>query len=78
MSKNLRELVARNAKKLVTAVTIGGSVMAGSAMAAAPDYTSIGAGIAVDAVVAAVVSFGAIKIGPNFARWATNKIATFF
>jgi hypothetical protein len=30
------------------------------------------------AIVAALVSMGAVKIAPNFARWGINKVAGMF
>jgi hypothetical protein len=30
------------------------------------------------AVVAAIVGMGVVKLGPNFAKWAVNKVAGFF
>jgi hypothetical protein len=78
MSKNLRELVARNAKKLAVAGTVTAATLSGTAMAAAGDYSSIGAGIDTADVIAGILAFGVIKVGPGFARWATNKVAGFF
>lgn len=78
MSKNLRELAARNAKKLAGAAAVTSATLAGSAMAAAGDYTGIGAGIDVSEVIAGLIAFGAIYVGPGFAKWATKKVAGFF
>ncbi|WMF72336.1 hypothetical protein [Pseudomonas aeruginosa] len=30
------------------------------------------------AVIAAFMAMGVVKLGPNFARWAVNKVAGFF
>ncbi|PZE11969.1 hypothetical protein DMX10_17945 [Pseudomonas sp. 57B-090624] len=49
-------------------------------MAAAGDLdfsTMVGA-VSATAVIAAFVSMGVIKLGPNFAKWAINKVAGFF
>lgn len=78
MSKNLRELAARNAQKLAVALTLSLATLSGSAMAAAGDYSSIGAGIDSTDVVAGLLAFGAIYVGPGFAKWATKKVAGFF
>lgn len=42
------------------------------------DFSTIAAGISSAAAVTAIIAMGAIKISPNFAKWATNKIAGFF
>ncbi len=42
------------------------------------DYSTILAGLSTAAVVTAIVGAGAVKAAPGFARWATNKVATFF
>lgn len=78
MSKNLIELARRNAKKLATAGALTAATLSGSAMAAAGDYSAIGAGISSTDVVAGLLAFGAIYVGPGFAKWATKKVAGFF
>lgn len=42
------------------------------------DFSGILAGLSTTAVVTAIVGAGAIKAAPGFARWATNKVASFF
>jgi len=42
------------------------------------DFTSMTAGISASEIVAVLMGMGAIKLGPNFARWAINKVAGFF
>ena len=42
------------------------------------DFTGVLAGLASATVVTAIISAGGIKAAPGFARWATNKVATFF
>lgn len=42
------------------------------------DYSTILAGLSAATAIAAIVGAGALKAGPGFARWATNKVATFF
>ncbi|WP_155393663.1 capsid protein [Xanthomonas albilineans] len=42
------------------------------------DFSSILTGLAVTSGVAAIVGAGALKAAPGFARWMTNKVATFF
>lgn len=41
------------------------------------DLTTIIAIPAAAVVVGAIVSMGAVKIAPNFARWAVNKVVNF-
>lgn len=42
------------------------------------DFSSISAAVSVAGVSAAIIAMGAIKIVPNVAKWATNKLVTFF
>lgn len=42
------------------------------------DFSEILSGIVVTGAVSAIIGAGAIKAAPGFARWATNKVATFF
>ncbi|AUZ55054.1 capsid protein [Stenotrophomonas acidaminiphila] len=42
------------------------------------DFSEILSGIVVTSAVSAIIGAGAIKAAPGFARWATNKVATFF
>lgn len=44
----------------------------------AMDFGDILTGLAAASAVSAIISAGAIKASPGFARWATNKVATFF
>jgi len=42
------------------------------------EFESILSGLAVGGAVTAIIGAGALKASPGFARWATNKVATFF
>ena len=42
------------------------------------DFSTMVAAVSGAAIVAAIVSMGVVKLGPNFARWAVNKVAGFF
>lgn len=42
------------------------------------DFAPMVAGISATAAVAAIVGMGVVKLAPNFARWAINKVASFF
>lgn len=69
-----------NVKSRATLVAVALAVAAPFTMAAGNDIdfaTMIG-GIAGATAIAAIVSMGVVKIGPNFAKWAVNKVASFF
>ncbi|HWK52879.1 MAG TPA: hypothetical protein VNR18_00780 [Hyphomicrobiales bacterium] len=42
------------------------------------DYSGTLAGLSVAAAITAIIGAGAIMAAPGFARWLTNKVATFF
>lgn len=42
------------------------------------DFTGVLAGISAAAIITAIVAAGAVKAGPNFAKWGVNKLASFF
>lgn len=42
------------------------------------DYSEVFAGLSAAAGVMALIGAGAIILAPGFARWLTNKVATFF
>lgn len=42
------------------------------------DFSDMTSAVTATAVVAAIVSMGVVKLTPNFARWAVNKVAGFF
>lgn len=42
------------------------------------DFSTMVAAVSGAAVIAAFVSMGVVKLGPNFAKWAINKVAGFF
>ena len=42
------------------------------------DFSAITAAVDVSTVAAAIIAMAAIKIVPNVARWAGNKLANFF
>ncbi len=59
------------------AVTAAGSM---PAMAAAGDidFSTMIAAVSGATVIAAFLGMGVVKLGPNFAKWAINKVASFF
>lgn len=66
------------AKTLGGAVVLAGSSMAGAAMAAGDDYSSILTGLDSSTAITAVIGAGVILAGVGFAKWATKKVARFF
>ncbi|WP_313497385.1 capsid protein [Pseudoxanthomonas mexicana] len=42
------------------------------------DFSEILTGLVATGAVTAIIGAGALKAAPGFARWATNKVATFF
>jgi hypothetical protein len=78
MSKNLRELAARNAKKLASAGAVAASVVTGSAMAAGTDYSSVTAGVDNSTLITGLVGMAVILVGAGFAKWGAKKIGGFF
>lgn len=42
------------------------------------EYSDILTGLVATGGVTAIIGAGAIKAAPGFARWLTNKVATFF
>ncbi len=42
------------------------------------DFSSMISSVNGSAVIAAFMAMGVVKLGPNFARWAVNKVAGFF
>lgn len=42
------------------------------------DFSGILDGLSSTTAVTAIIAAGVLKAAPGFARWATNKVATFF
>lgn len=42
------------------------------------EFGDILSGLVVTGAIAAIIGAGSLKASPGFARWATNKVATFF
>ncbi|WP_338338882.1 capsid protein [Xanthomonas euvesicatoria] len=42
------------------------------------EYGSILDGLNATSAITAIIGAGVLKAGPGFARWLTNKVATFF
>jgi hypothetical protein len=57
-----------------------GAVLLGTAGAAnaALDFTPISAAIDVATVVTAITALAALKVSPGFAKWAYNKVISWF
>jgi hypothetical protein len=62
-------------QKLLVGAGVAGTVGMASAVV---DYSGISGAVDVSVVAAAIVAMGVLKVGPNVARWATNKLANFF
>lgn len=57
------------------------AVVSGAANAAGEttiDFSSMVAAVSAASVIAAFTAMGVVKLGPNFAKWAINKVAGFF
>lgn len=42
------------------------------------DFSTMIAAVSGATVIAAFLGMGVVKLGPNFAKWAINKVASFF
>jgi hypothetical protein len=42
------------------------------------DFSSVLAGVSVATIITAIIGAGVLKVGPNFAKWGVNKLASFF
>ena len=80
--QKLNALLRRSIPSKSTAAVLGLSVygVAINANAAAGDidFSTMIAGVSAAALITAIVGMGVVKLGPNFARWAINKLASFF
>lgn len=79
--KALKKLFQVSKTQAVIGTAVAASVLAPMSFADAgsgPDFSSMIAGVASAGAVAAIVAMGVVKIAPNFAKWATNKVASFF
>ncbi|WP_137885724.1 hypothetical protein [Pseudomonas sp. 2FE] len=62
----------------LAAAGFGTLALSTGASAADLDLTTMIATVSGAAVIAAFLGMGIVKLGPNFARWAINKVASFF
>ena len=65
-------------KQLKAGVAAAAAVGAGAAGAAGIDFTTMTGSVDASTVITALVAFGAIYLGPGFAKWAVKKVSTFF
>lgn len=42
------------------------------------DFSTMVAAVSAASVITAIVGMGVVKLSPNFAKWAVNKVAGFF
>lgn len=71
----------KNLKSLLVVGSVSAMALASNVVMAADgdiDFAPMVAGISATAAVAAIVGMGVVKLAPNFARWAINKVASFF
>ncbi|MCU9948260.1 hypothetical protein [Pseudomonas sp. PDM13] len=68
--------ISRNQLAVAVALVVASPL----SMAAAGDldFATMIAAVSGAAVIAAFMSMGVVKLGPNFAKWAINKVAGFF
>ncbi len=65
-----------NVFKVLAAVGVAG--VAGGASAAGIDFSTMTGSVDTTTVVAALVAMGVVKMAPGFAKWAVNKVGSFF
>lgn len=63
-------------RKVLAVAPLAG--VAGVSMAEGPDYSGITSAVDVSTVTLAIIAMAALKVGPNVAKWAGNKLASFF
>lgn len=68
--------ISRNQLAVAVALVVASPL----SMAAAGDldFATMIAAVSGATVIAAFMSMGVVKLGPNFAKWAINKVAGFF
>jgi hypothetical protein len=64
--------------KKVSGVLVAVAPVVSFAAGTGIDYSPITSAIDVSTVAIAIVAMAALKAGPNVARWAANKLASFF
>lgn len=62
----------------ILVLTCAGLMTAQQAMAAGLDFTPVTSAVDVGTIAVAIIALAAIKMGPNVAKWAGNKLANFF
>lgn len=81
MKRQIRDaLLARNSRNAL-AIATALVVFSPLSMAAGEttiDFSTMVAAISATSVIAAFTAMGVVKLGPNFAKWAINKVAGFF
>ncbi|EJQ7927923.1 hypothetical protein FV194_14875 [Pseudomonas aeruginosa] len=74
MKANLKQ----TALVLVLGAVAASAAVPAFAAAGDLDFSSMISSVNGSAVIAAFMAMGVVKLGPNFARWAVNKVAGFF
>lgn len=66
-------------KQIKSVVSLAGLLLlAAESQAAALDFGPLTSAVDVGTIAVAIIALAAIKIGPNVAKWAGNKLANFF
>lgn len=78
--KQFKSLFAMTKTQAAAFTAVAASVVAPMSFAAAGDvdFSAMIGGVVATGCVAAIVAMGVVKIAPNFAKWAVNKVASFF
>jgi len=76
--KQLKSLFQLSKTQVAVVGSLTAAAIAPGAFAADVDFSSMIGDVASAGAVAAIVAMGVVKIAPNFAKWAVNKVASFF
>ncbi|SDW65512.1 hypothetical protein SAMN05444064_105265 [Pseudomonas syringae] len=76
--KQLKSLFSMSKTQAAVAASATALLLSNNASAADVDFSSLISDVASTGAVAAIVAMGVVKIAPNFAKWAINKVSSFF
>ncbi|MEF9673144.1 hypothetical protein QNM99_16995 [Pseudomonas sp. PCH446] len=76
--KQLKSLFSLSKGQVIAGVVVAGVVTASPSFAAGIDFSSLSSGVDSSTAITVIVAMGVVKLGPNFAKWAVNKVASFF
>lgn len=64
---------------VLNALLLGAGVLTmAPSVFAVDDYSGITGAVSVAGLAVALIAMGALKAGPNVAKWGANKLASFF